>query len=160
MVSQVHVVLLAEADHHQTIHIPHGGKLQNLLGIPGLLHHHKLPARFDLIRQGVEGCGQESILQGVPLILFVVVDEHADDLRGVLRQKNSRHTGNILPLLQRELHPLHRFIRNFPGFPMDYIGHSSGTQPQFLRDVADSHTLLHNRAPVHSVLHRKGLPPG
>ena len=54
MAAQIHIVLAAEADHHQTVHIPHGGKLKDLIRIFGFFHHHKLPVGFNFCGQGIQ----------------------------------------------------------------------------------------------------------
>ena len=51
-------------------------------------------------RQYIPSIARNILAQNSSKIIGVVVDEHADDLRGVMSQKNSRHTGNILKLLQ------------------------------------------------------------
>ena len=47
VIAQVHIVLVAEADDHDPIHIPHGRKLNDLLRVFRLLYHHKLPVCLD-----------------------------------------------------------------------------------------------------------------
>ena len=82
----------------------------------------------------------------MPLIFFMVIDKYADDSRGILCQKDTRHAGNILPFLQQCLYALYRFIRYFPGFPMYYIGYGRGAEAQLLRDVTDRHSFLFHTA--------------
>ena len=61
--------------------------------------------------------------QGMPFILLMVIDKYADDFGGILRQKDSCHTGDILPLFQQSHDPFYRFIRDFLCFSMDHIGY-------------------------------------
>ena len=146
MAAQIHVVLAAESNHHQTVHIPHGGKLQDLIRIFGFFHHHKLPVGFNFCGQGIQRRGNKNVIQRMSLIFFMVIDKYADDPRGILRQKDTRHAGNILPFLQQCLHTLCRFIRYFPGFPMYDIGYGRGAETQLFRDVADPHPFLFHTA--------------
>lgn len=43
-------------------------------------------------------------------ILLVIIDKYADDFRGILRQKDPRHTGDILPLFKQRHDAFYRFI--------------------------------------------------
>ena len=75
------------------------------------------------------------IAQRAPLILFVVVDKHADDPRVVLCQEDPRHVGDILPLLQQRRHALDRRVRDLLRLPVDHVRYRRRAEPQFLRQI-------------------------
>lgn len=142
MISQIHVVLVAETDHDQAVHIPHGGKLKDFIRIFRLFDHHKLPVGFDFRGQIIQGGSDKRIFQRMALIFFMVVDKYSDDSGRVLRQKNSCQTGDILALFQQCLYTFYRFIRYFSGFPVDHIGDGGRAEPQLLCNVPYSYALL------------------
>ena len=54
-------------------------------------------------------------------ILFMIIDDNTNNSGGILSQQDSRHAGDILPFLQKNLYSFDRFIGYLPGFPMQYI---------------------------------------
>ena len=142
MAAQIHIVRVAEADKHQTLQIPHGGKADDLLPVGGLFDHHEQPRLFNLRGQGVQRGGDECILQSAALVFLVVIDHHANDPGGVLSQQNARHTGNILPLFQSLLHPADSFIGSPCPFSVEHVGHRGGAQTQLLGDIPDCYPFF------------------
>ena len=144
--SEKRVVLLAEADHDDAVHVPHGSKLHDLLRALGLFHHHKLAAALDLRGEKVQRGGDEKIVERVALVFRMVVDENAEDARAVPGKQDARHAGDILPLLEKRRHALDRFCRDFSRFAVDHVGNGRCAQTQFFRNVADAHALGHKIA--------------
>ena len=142
------VVLRAEADHNDPLHVPHGGKAEDLPGVLRFFHHHEPAGLFDLRGKLVQRFGDKKIAQRAPLILFVVVDKHADDPRVVLCQEDPRHVGDILPLLQQRRHALDRRVRDLLRLPVDHVRYRRRAEPQLLRQITDPHPLfLHSPLP-------------
>ena len=48
MISQIMIILIAEADDHKPVHVPHRGKGDDILRIFCFLDHHKAAVFFDL----------------------------------------------------------------------------------------------------------------
>ena len=108
--AQVHIILLTEADHDDSIHVPHGREPDNLPGALGLFHHHKLPASLYFRGERIQRGCDKAVAQRMSRVLRMIVDEHADDPGTVLGQQNARHAGNILPLFEQRRHALNRLV--------------------------------------------------
>ena len=87
------------------------------------------PVFFDLRGKLVQRFGDKKVAQRAPLILFVVVDKHADDPRVVLCQEDPRHVGDILPLLQQRRHALDRRVRDLLRLPVDHVRYRRRAEP-------------------------------
>ena len=157
-VPQALILVGAEAEQDHAVHVPHGGEFRRLHDIRRLFHHHEPAVPLDLVRQIVEGGGDKRVRKQTALILLVVFDDHADDTGIILGQQGSGHVGDIPPLLQLFLHPLHRLAGDLPGLPVDHVGHGGRAHPQLIGDVDDPHLVLrpHSRA---SVFTERPAPP-
>ena len=148
VIAECLVVLRAEADHNDPLHVPHGGKAEDLPGVLRFFHHHEPAGLFDLRGKLVQRFGDKKVAQRAPLILFVVVDKHADDPRVVLCQEDPRHVGDILPLLQQRRHALDRRVRDLLRLPVDHVRYRRRAEPQLLRQITDPHPpFLHSPLP-------------
>ena len=139
------IVALTETKKYHTVHIPHGGESFHLAPILRRLYHHKISCFFQRKYQRIQGSGNKTVLQYLPLILLVVVHHHANNPGVILSQQNSCHAWNIMPLLQNLLHPLHRLVRYFSGLPVNHIGNRRRTQPQLLCNIRNPYPLCHKQ---------------
>ena len=78
-IAQVLIVLIAVANQHKTNHIPHGCEFGNFLPGGGYLEHEEEACPVNRSGKGVDGGGNESILQHMILVFFMVVDDNTDD---------------------------------------------------------------------------------
>ena len=95
---------------------------------------------------------EKAVAQRVPLVLRMVVDEHADDPGAVAGQQDARHAGDVPPLLEQRRRALHRLVRDLVRLPVDHVGDGRRAQAQLLRDITDAYTLLHVISPVSAVI--------
>ena len=79
MIPKILIILLAEADNYQSFHIPHGSKAGNFIPLTGGFNHHKISGFVDFSRQSIQRCRYKSVFQYMILILFMVIDDHADN---------------------------------------------------------------------------------
>ena len=90
---------------------------------------------------------EKAVAQRMPLVLRMVVDEHADDPGAVAGQQDARHAGDVPPLFEQRRHALHRLVRDLVRLPVDHVGDGRRAQTQLLRDITDAYTLLHRLCP-------------